>query len=185
MKDTDHAITTLLQGWADGDPDALDKLLPQIIEELRALARSHFRRESPGHTLQPTALINEIMMRLLPRRTVHWDNRGQFFKSASDLMRHVLIDYSRKKKAIKRGGGRVRIASDEVPTPLEMPGTDYEELYDALDALDPEYRELVELKYFFGCTHEEIAKQNGISSETVKKNWAVAKVRLYRELDRD
>jgi RNA polymerase sigma factor (TIGR02999 family) len=138
--------------------------------------------------LQPTALVSELFLRLLGRRKVQWENRTQFFKGASDLMRCILVDYARRRQAVKRGSNVPKIPLDDAPTLANLPDVDFVTLYDALDALereDPSRRELVDLKFFFGWTHQEIAEHLGVSSDTVKVRWAATKARLYRELRRE
>ncbi|MEE8525757.1 MAG: ECF-type sigma factor [Thermoanaerobaculia bacterium] len=187
MVDPDSDVTKLLQEWAGGDPAALDRLVPVVFDELRALARSHFARERRSHTLQPTALVSELFVRLLGRRNVQWENRTQFFKASSELMRRILVDYARRRQAVKRGGDVPKISLEDAPTLASLPDVDFVALYDALDALereDPHRRELVELKFFFGWTHDEIAKHFGVSADTIKLRWAAAKARLYREMRR-
>ncbi len=188
MVDPKNEVTKLLQEWAGGDPSALDQLFPAILEELRTLARSFLARERQGHTLQPTDLVGELFVRLLGRRHVRWQNRAQFFKSASELMRYILVDHARRHRTYKRGGDVPKVPLDDAPTVAGLPNVDFAALYDALDALereDAERRQLVELKFFFGWTHQEIADYLGVSKDTVKLRWAASKARLYRELQQD
>jgi RNA polymerase sigma factor (TIGR02999 family) len=185
MPESDSDVTELLHAWSGGDRGALDKLTPLVLDELHRLARAHFAREPEAHTLQPTALVSELFARLLKRRNVQWENRAQFFKAATDLMRCILVDHARRHRTAKRGGGVQRVPVEEVELPIEMPGVDVIALYEALDELkreDPVGRELVELKFFLGLTLAEIADVLGISVATVKLKWTAARARLYRRL---
>ena len=185
MVDQNNDVTKLLQEWAGGDPAALGQLFPVLLGELRTLARSFLARERQGHTLQPTDLISELFVRLLGRNQVQWQNRAQFFKSASELMRYILVDHARRHRTFKRGGDVPKVTLDEAPTIAGLPNIDFVAIYDALDTLDPERRQLVELKFFFGWTHQEIGDFLGVSPDTVKKRWRVTKARLYRELKKE
>jgi RNA polymerase sigma factor (TIGR02999 family) len=185
MTKPDSRITRLLEEWSDGDLDALDRLAPLVVDELRRLARAHLSRERSNHTLQPTALVNELFARLLGRRRVHWENRRQFFKGASDLMRHILVDHARRHKAERRGGGARKIPLEIAPLPIVSPDIDLLALDEALKELerdDPERREIVELKFFFGLTHEQIGEILDIAPSTVKLKWSTARARLARRL---
>ena len=179
-------VTQLLQAWSHGDREALDRLAPYVIDELRRLARAHFARESPGHTLQPTELVDEVFVRLLGRRKVRWENRAQFFKGATQLMRYILVDHARRRGARRRGGGARKIPLDDAHIPMQLP-EELAALHDALDDLardDPERRYLVELKVYFGLTHDEIAQLLGVSRDTVKMRWTATKARLHRQLEK-
>lgn len=185
MTEPDSRITRLLEEWSDGDLDALDRLAPLVFDELRGLARAHLSRERSDHTLQPTALVNEFFVRLLGRRRVHWENRRQFFKGASDLMRHILVDHARRHKTQRRGGGAPKIPLDVAPLPIDLPDIDLVALDEALKELerdDPERAEIVELKFFFGLKHEQIGDILGIAPSTVKLKWSTARARLARRL---
>lgn len=186
MTESDSSITRLLEEWSDGDPDALDRLAPLVFDELRQLARSHLSRERPDHTLQPTALVNECFIRLLGRRRVQWENRRQFFKGASDLMRHILVDHARRHKTARRGGGARKIPLETAPPPIVLPDdVDILALDEALKELerdDPERAEIVEYKFFLGLNHEQIGDLLGIAPSTVKLKWSTARARLARRL---
>ena len=179
-------VTTLLAQWSDGDPEALDRLAPLVFNELRGLARAHFQGERIDHTLQPTALVNEVFVRLLGRRKVLWHNRGQFFQCAIEMMRRILVDHARRNRAAKRGGDAVKVPLEGLIIPDRMAGgTDALALQEALDDLgrkDPNCRRIVELKYYFGMTHEEIGAVVNLAPSTVKQKWAAARVRLYHRL---
>lgn len=185
MTDLHPRITRLLKRWSDGDTEALDRLVPLVFNELRQLARGHLSRERANHTLQPTALVNELFIRLLGRDRVQWQNRKQFFKAATDLMRCILIDHARRHKAARRGSGAPKIPLETARLPFELPDLDVLALNEALEALgteDPEGREIVELKYFFGLTHPQIGELLDIAPSTVKLKWSVARARLFRRL---
>ncbi len=185
---TQGEITQLLADWTDGDPAALDKLTPLVFEDLRHMAEIHFSRERPGHTLQPTALVNEVYMKLLGPRTVRWQNRAQFFGFAAELMRRVLVDHARRKLTEKRGGDIVRIALDDVlDEPMEE-GLDLLGLDEALEelaALEPRQSKVIELRFFGGLSVEEAAEVLNVSKRTVKRDWRLARIWLYRRLSED
>ena len=177
-------VTALLARWSEGDPAALDRLAPLVFDELRALARGHLAGERPGHTLQPTALVNEVFLRLLGRRKVQWENRGQFFQCAIEMMRRILVDHARRRQAAKRGGDTVILPLDGLSLPTQE-DSDMLALYEALDMVgqeDPRGRQVVELKYYFGMTHEEIGEVMDLAPSTVKQKWATTRARLRREL---
>ncbi len=188
MPGSDSEVTELLQGWSGGDLAALDQLTPLVFKELHRLARAHFAREPQSHTLQPTALVSEVFVRLLGRRKVQWQNRAQFFGAATQLMRRILVDHARRRRAVKRGGDVVKVPLDEVAVLTPMPDIDMMALDEALDKLerhDPQCRQIVELKFFLGLTHDEIAEVIGKSSDTVKLKWAASRARLHRHLEGD
>ncbi len=179
-------VTQLLDRWGDGDPEALDGLMPLIVEDLRRIARNHLAAESAGHTLQPTALVNEVYLRLAGRRSVQWRNRQQFFAFVAGLMRRILVDHARKRRTAKRGSGAVKIAFDEtirLPDPAKDP--DLLALDDGLKGLakvDSRQCRIVEMRYFTGLSIEEVAEVEGISPTTVKREWRTAKLWLYEHL---
>jgi len=181
-------VTGLLVAWGAGDRAALDALLPAVYEELRRLARLAMRRESAGHTLQPTALVGEAYLRLVDQRQVRWQNRAQFFGVAARLMRRILVDHARARRAAKRGGAdrqHVTLADVDVGAAPGVPALDVLALHDALarlGAMDPELERLVECRYFGGLTVEETAEALGVSPATVKRQWAVARAWLRRAL---
>jgi RNA polymerase sigma factor (TIGR02999 family) len=181
-------VTALLDRWNDGDHEALAELMPLIVEDLRLIARKHLSHELPGHTLQPTALVNEVYLRLKGRRQVSWQNKAQFFAFVAGMMRHVLVDHARSRKTSKRGSGAVRISLDEsIRVPLKEQDPDILALDDALKSLaevDPRQSRIVEMRYFTGLSIEEVAEVEQISPTTVKREWRTAKLWLYRELSR-
>lgn len=184
----DDEVTALLADWSDGDSDALERLIPLVVDELRSLAGSLFRRESEAHTLQPTALVNEVYMRLADQRRVSWDNRSQFFAFAAILMRRVLVDHAKARKAAKRGGGALKVPLSEELALGEVVDLDILALDQALAALaeiDPRQARVVELRFFAGLSHEEIAELLDVSLSTVKRDWRTARLWLYREMSQD
>lgn len=178
-------LTLLLANYEGGDPRALEKILPVVYDELRRLARSYLNRESSGHTLQPTALVHEAFFKLVDQKSVKWQNRAHFFGIAAQAMRRILTDYARMKKAKKRGGTQARISIDEQWSLSEEIQPDLIALDDALKTLssiDARQGNIVELRYFGGLSIEEAAHVLNISPATIKREWAMAKAWLYREL---
>jgi RNA polymerase sigma factor (TIGR02999 family) len=177
-------ITELLDRWSGGDPEALNALVPYVYEELRVLAEHHLRNERDGHTLQPTALVHEAFLRLRGVRGMRMPNRAYFFGAAAHIMRRVLVDYARRRKAGKRGAD---LAPGELTTLFaarEAP-LDLVALNDALDALAviaPEKAQTVELRFFGGLSVEETGEYMRISPATVKRHVAFARTWLFREL---
>jgi RNA polymerase sigma factor (TIGR02999 family) len=160
--------------------------MPLVHGELRQLARSYFRHESEGHTLQPTALVNEVYMRLVEQRKVQWDNRAQFFAFAALLMRRILVDHAKARNTAKRGGDVRKLPLDEA---LTVGGRTLDLDLLALDAalteladLDPRQARVVELRFFAGLTHEEVADVLAISVTTVKREWQTARLWLFRRI---
>jgi RNA polymerase sigma factor (TIGR02999 family) len=167
------------------DRQSLDSLLPIVYQELRRLAASYLRRERPGQTLQPTALVHEAYMRLMKDRPDRWQNRAHFCAIAAHSMRQILIERARARHAQKRGGAQPRITLDEALVAGAEPSVDLVALDQALErlqALDPEQARLVELRFFGGLTVDETAEAMDISPATVKRHWAVARAWLAREL---
>ena len=180
-----HEITRLLQEWRGGDQEALVELMPMVIDELRQIADGHFAREPSGHTLQPTALVNEAYLKLVTTERIDWQCRGQFFAVAARLMRQVLVDHARSRRAVKRGGGVHRTAVDFDHIAAESRGIDVLALDEALQEMkriNPEGCRIVEMRYFTGLTIEEIAEVLGVSSSTAKRKWRTARTWLNREL---
>jgi RNA polymerase sigma-70 factor (ECF subfamily) len=180
-------LTGLLLDWAQGDQAAFDRLLPLVQQELRQIARKHMAGERAGHTLQPTALVNEAYLRLIDLQRVSWQDRAHFFAMASRLMRRVLVDAARGKRYQKRGGGARRVTFIESETPAQAPDYDVvalDEALDALEALDPRKGRVVEMRYFGGLTVEETAEALGVSRDTVMRDWQFSRDWLRRELRR-
>ena len=181
-------ITELLIAWSDGRPEALEDLMPIVYADLRRVAAGYMRREAAGHALQPTALVHEAYVRLVDQKRVKWRNRAHFFGVAAGLMRRILVDSARRRRAEKRGGGweRVTLAGDEA-APDSRREVDVLALHDALERLaefDPQQERIVELRYFGGLTIEETAEVVGISAATVAREWRIAKAWLRAQLSR-
>ena len=180
-------VTLLLHAWSRGEDGALDQLIPLVSKDLLLMARRHFQAERADHTLQPTALVNEVYLRLCRQRHVEWEKREQFFTFAATLMRRILIDAAKARKTDRRGRGVAPLPLDEaisVPDPIGS-GVDIEALDQALErlkAIDPRQWEIVNLRYFLGLTNEEVAQHLGISVSTVKREWSLARIWLHREL---
>jgi RNA polymerase sigma factor (TIGR02999 family) len=180
-------ITQILTAVRDGRPGAADELVAALYEELRAVARRDFAAERRGHTLQPTALVNEAWMRLFPEPHGAFENRAHFLSAASTAIRRVLADHARKRHAEKRGGGRGRVSLDEADLggPVE-PGEvlQLDRALERLGALDPERARIVEMRFFGGMTNAELALALGVSESTVERQWRLARAWLRNELDR-
>jgi RNA polymerase sigma factor (TIGR02999 family) len=179
------AVTTLLVAWRAGNDQALTDLMPLVYGELRRLARQHLRHERPGHTLQATALANEAYLRLVDTRKIEWRDRAHFFAMASRLMRRVLVDAARERRAAKRGGGGARVTFDEALAPAPQRGLDLLALDAALETLasvDARKARVVELRIFGGLTLQETAAALEVSPDTVARDWTFVKSWLKREL---
>jgi len=177
--------TELLRAWTDGDQTALNKLVPLVERELHRLARAHMRRERLGHTLQATALVNEVFLRLAHTAHPRWQDRAHFVGIAARLMRQVLVDHARSRGYRKRGGGARRVPLDNALLIAPAPELDVLAVDRALEAfakIDPRKSQVVELRFFGGVSVEETAEVVGRSEETVKRDWRVAKLWLSREL---
>jgi RNA polymerase sigma factor (TIGR02999 family) len=184
--DTDGSedVAQLLADWAAQDPKALDRLVPLVYDELRRLAHYHMHGERAGHTLQTTALVNEVYLRLAGIKGLQWRDRAHFFAMAGTLMRRVLVDYARQQKRDKRGGG-VSVISLDGHAVASAPSVDVEALDEALQRLacvDPQQCRIVELRFFGGLSIEETAEALTISPATVKRDWTTAKTWLHHEL---
>ena len=180
-----HEITDLLVAWSDGDAAALDRLLPYVETELRRLASYHMKRESAGHTLQTTALVNELYLKLVDQRQAKWQNRAHFFAVAAQLMRRILVDHARRQLRSKRGGGMSDLALDEAVVMSREKSEDILSLNEALDRLtklDPLKARIVELRHFGGLSVEETAEVLKIAEVTVMRHWSLAKSWLRREV---
>ena len=178
-------VTLLLARWRTGSSEAEAQLMERVEGELRRLAAAHLRRERPGGTLQATAVVNEAYLRLLPQRKVSWENRAHFFGIAAKMMRRVLVDHARRKRAAKRDGGDPVSISGVASPAREADAVDVLALHDALAALakaDARQADIVEMRYFAGLTVEEIADVLEISPATVKREWSTAKLWLRRRM---
>lgn len=184
MNHTDHDVTRLLREMGEGTPGAADRLAPLVYQELHRLAASAMRRESSGHTLQPTELVHEAFMRLAGQRSTDWKNRSQFYGIAAQAIRRILIDHARRRQAAKRDHG-IRVTLDESIGNGEESQLELLALEDALtrlEELDPRQARVVELRYFAGLGVEEVAEALGISPATVKRDWTFARAFLIRAL---
>lgn len=180
-------VTQMLVAWGNGSADAGEELLAAVYAELHSQAARAMRREAVDHTLQPTALVHEAYLRLIDQRRVQWKNRAQFFGVAAQLMRRILVDHARGRDAAKRGGGVATITLEDADAAAEQANdvVDVLALHDAIEklaALDPDQARVVELRYFGGMSIEETAEVLEISPATVKREWAVARAWLKREL---
>ena len=186
MQPTD-GITELLIDWGKGDQAALEKLMPLVYSELRRLATNYLRRERAGHTLQPTALVNEAYLKLVDQRNAKWQNRAQFFGISAQLMRRILVDHARQHQAAKRGGSKQqRLSITSAERVVQQPEIDLLALNEALDELtkmDPQQGRIVELKFFGGLSIEETAEVLGISHATVERDWKMARAWLRLRLE--
>lgn len=182
---SDQDITQLLVQWKNGNETALVQLLPLVYQELRTLARSHLRRERRDHTLQATALVHELFIRLVADGGADWQDRSHFFGIAARVMRQILVAHARQHNAAKRGGGQADLNIDAVAEPFVKPDVDLTALDDALSALaqtDPQQARIVELRVFGGYTIDETAQLVGCSAATVSREWQLARIWLYREM---
>jgi RNA polymerase sigma-70 factor, ECF subfamily len=180
-----HRVTQLLQQWSHGDDAALAELTPLVYEELRRLAHHYMEGERPGHTLQTTALVNEAYLRLADQTNPNWQSRAHFFAVAARAMRGILVNYAKSNQAQKRGGGAARIELDEAAILSPEQSKEIIDLHEALErlaTLNSRKARVVELKYFGGLNHDEIAEVMKISTVTVRRDWMFAKTWLYDEL---
>lgn len=178
-------VTELLVHWRQGDQDAREKLIPLIYGELRRVARNYLRHERPDHTLQSGALVHEAYLRLLGEESPQWKNRAHFFGVAAQVMRHILVDHARNRRAAKRGGGVPRLALDPQMALPQTRDLDLLALDDALNRLaelDAQQSRLIELRFFGGLSIVETAATLNISAATVKREWATARAWLQREM---
>jgi len=178
-------VTQLLRAWGDGNRDALDRLTPLVYKELHRSAKRYMAREHPGHTLQATALINEVYVRLVDVKQVTWQNRAHFFGVCAQIMRRILTDFARSRHYLKRGRNAAHIALDETLLPTSGRSPDLVALDESLTRLaqaDPRKGRVVELRFFGGLTVQETAEVLGLSPETVMRDWGFAKVWLLQQL---
>ena len=180
-----HRVTQLLAEWSDGDNAALVELTPLVYEELRRLAHHFMEGQRPDHTLQTTALVDEAYLRMADQTKPSWQNRAHFFAVAARAMRQILVNYARSKRAQKRGGGALKVELDEaaIVSPDQSQAiVDLHEALERLGTLDSRKARVVELKYFGGLNHDEIAEVMKVSAVTVRRDWVFAKAWLYNEL---
>jgi RNA polymerase sigma factor (TIGR02999 family) len=201
----DDQITQLLIAWSEGDSAALDQLAPLVYEELRRTAARQLRGERADHTLQPTALVHEAYLRLIEQKNANWKNRAHFFSLAAKFMRRILVDKARARNAVKRGEGSAPESLDQIDTTLEggseslaasvedpaggaalsLEMMSIDSALTRLESLDPRQAQIVELRFFGGLSVDETAQVMAVSAATVKRDWAMAKAWLTRELSRD
>jgi RNA polymerase sigma-70 factor (ECF subfamily) len=182
-----NEITRLLVAWSDGDASAFDRLMPHVYEELHRLARRYMNGERPGHTLQTTALVNEVYLRLVSWKDVRWQNRAHFFAVSAQMMRRILVDFARDKQYLKRGGGALKVSLSDAAAFIQERATDLvalDEVLTALAKMDPRKAQVVEMKFFGGLSVAEVAEVLRVSEETVMRDWRLAKVWLLRQLGR-
>lgn len=182
--DTPGDVTVLLQRIGGGDPEAADELVPLVLQQLRELARHYLRTERPGHTLQPTALVNEAYLRLVGSESREWRNRAHFIGVSASVMRHILIDHARRRQALKRRW-------EAPPLQKQSDGLSAEEAkrllaldaaLERLDQMNRRQRQVIEMRYFGGLSLEETAEALGVSSMTVKRDWRVARAWLKEQI---
>jgi RNA polymerase sigma-70 factor (ECF subfamily) len=187
----DHDLTGLLIEWREGNRGALDRLTPLVYDEIRRIAHRYVQREREGHTLQTTALVNEAYLRLAGKQQINWQNRAHFFAVTAQVMRHILIDYARRRHYVKHGGEAQRIAFDEAlateeavlmtkPRAVELLALD--EALNELAKFDPRKSRVVELRYFGGLSLDETAEVLEVSPMTVRRDWRVAKAWLFKRM---
>jgi len=180
-----HEITQLLIEWSGGNQAALDKLYPLVYDELRQMAHRFMRRERKGHTLQTTALIHEAYLRLVDRKDAHWTNRSHFFGMSAQIMRRILVDHARRYAYVKRGGGAQKVSLDEAALVTKDRARELlllNEALEGLEKLDPRRSKVVELRYFGGLSNAEIAELLKISSNTVTRDWNMARAWIYQQM---
>jgi RNA polymerase sigma factor (TIGR02999 family) len=182
---TSKDITALLHAWADGDAGALQELLPLVYADLRQRAAAYMRRERQNHTLEPTALVHEAFLRLVDQRRAAWQNRGQFFGVASQMMRRILVDRARARRMAKRSGRWARVTLDEgarAASPVTVDVLDLDAALTRLAAFDSRKCQLAELRFFGGLSLEESGEALGISVATAERDWRAARAWLLKEL---
>jgi RNA polymerase sigma factor (TIGR02999 family) len=180
-----HEVSQLLAAWSEGDQAALEQLIPLIYRELRRQAERYMRGEREGHVLQTTALVHEAYLRLADCREMKWRNRAHFFAVAAQMMRRILVEFARAQKTDKRGGAMHQVSLAEALAVAEARGTDIVALDDALQTLatlNPRQCRVVELRFFGGLSHEEIAEVLKVSVGTVRRDWSLAQAWLFNEL---
>jgi RNA polymerase sigma factor (TIGR02999 family) len=181
-------VTQMLKDWNKGDRTAFENLMPIVYNELRRIAAAYLSRERPGHTLQTTALVHEAYLQLVDEQDLEWNDRIHFFRVAAQIMRRLLVNHALANKAVKRGGGDLKLSLDEA---IEVPNQKEQDfdvlaLNDALEKLaeiDPRKSELIELRFFAGLSNEEAAEALGISLTTFKREWRMARAWLQCEME--
>jgi len=185
MEMRSHQVTQLLQEWSEGDESAFARLMPLVHDELHRLAHQHMRRESAGHVLQTSALINEAYLRLVDQPQIRWQDRAHFFGIAARLMRHILVDEARKRNAAKRGGSFIQVPLDEANAVVQEQAANVASLDDALqklETMDERQGKIVELRFFGGLSIEETANVLKVSPGTVMRDWTFARAWLRNQM---
>jgi RNA polymerase sigma factor (TIGR02999 family) len=186
MENSTGEVTRLLQDWSQGNREALDRLLPVVYEELRRLAHRYLTHERPEHTLQTTALVHEVYLKLIDQRSVDWENRAQFFALAAQAMRRILVDSARRHTSAKRGSGGIKLSLDEAATVSAATADEsllaLDQALKELEKIDADQSRIVELRYFGGLTIEETAQAMKSSPATVKREWVMARAWLYQAI---
>jgi RNA polymerase sigma factor (TIGR02999 family) len=180
-------VTQILEAIQLGQPNAAEKLLPLVYDELRKLAAHKMAHEKPGHTLQPTALVHEAWLRLVGDQASEFENRGNFFSAAAEAMRRILVEGARRKKALKHGGQLIRVDADALELPLPMPDDELLALDEALNRLvnvDERAAEIVKLCFFVGLTQEQAARELNVSLSTAQRLWNFARAWLFGEMEK-
>lgn len=185
MSPSSHDVTALLNAWSEGDPAARDQLMTVVYQDLRRRAAGQLRGERRGHTLQPTALVHEAYLRLVDQRRIVWQNRGQFFGVACQLMRRILVDRARAHRTAKRSGQWARVTLDEAvkaTPPIDVDVLDLDAALTRLAEFDSRKSQLAELRFFGGLSLEEAGEAVGISKATAERDWQAARAWLFKEL---
>jgi len=185
MSASPNSVTEMLLAWREGDEAARDELLTVVYQELHRLAHHYMKRESPGHTLQTSALVNEAYVRLVDQNNVQWQNRAHFYGIAAQMMRRILVDYARNRRYAKRGGGAQKVSLNEALIVSDERSEEVVGVHEALEQLalfDPRKSQIVELRFFAGLSIEETAEVLDVSPGTVMRDWTLAKAWLRREM---
>jgi len=187
MPASNNDVSELLRRWKSGDEEALDRLTPLVYDQLHQLAHQHMRGERADHTLQTSALVNEAYLRLVEHKSVDWQNRAHFFAVSAVLMRRILVDYARERKAAKRGGKFHEVTLEDELTFTKERASELVALDEAIQTLNeiyPRRSKVVELRYFGGLNNKEAAEVMQVSEATIERDWRFAKAWLYREMQK-
>jgi RNA polymerase sigma-70 factor (ECF subfamily) len=185
MSASRNSVTEMLLAWREGDEAARDELMTLVYQELHRLAHHYMKRESPGHTLQTSALVNEAYVRLIDQNNVQWQNRAHFYGIAAKMMRRILVDYARNRRYAKRGGGAQKVSLNEALIVSDERSEEVVGVHEALErlaAFDPRKSQIVELRFFGGLSIEETADVLDVSPGTVMRDWTLAKAWLRRDM---
>ncbi len=184
-EDREHDVTELLADWSAGDESVLDRLVPMVEADLRRIAERYMRCEAKNHTLQATALVSELYLKLMGRRQLHWKNRAHFYGSAAQIMRRVLVDHARARDAAKRGGGEKAISLEdftEIGREKDRALIALDEALEALAGVDKRQSRIVELRFFAGLSHKEVGEALQLSTQSVRREWRTARLWLHQFL---